>query len=254
MICKSCSAEYDDNVLTCPYCGSENKEAARELKEDILENYDREAEHIKTMAEQYPEKTARKWTKKIVCVAAILLALGIVLGMIAIVAGKLSVNVGYKSSQKHVERLEELFLAGDYAKIEEYLDKKGLYDVTYDKYTEVKRVYTYDSYMRNDMQFAEDILSGGMTDADKEEHLRIWCEDILKDASLAMEMSLEYSEDMQFLGNEDVLRDFYNETVSCLKDFGFSEEEIDRIEHMDKKNLPEDLVEKLFTYYWTQYR
>lgn len=129
-----------------------------------------------------------------------------------------------------------------------------MYDVTYEKYTEIERVYTYDTYMRNDMQFVEDALSGGMTDDDKEEHVRIWCGNILKDASLAMEMSMKYSEDMQFLGNEDVLKDFYNETVSCLKEFGFSEEEIEMIEHMDKENLPEDLVEKLFTYYWTQSR
>ena len=254
MICKSCSAEYDDNVLVCPYCGSENKEAARELKEDILENYDREAEQIEKMAEQYPEKTARKWTKTIVCVAAVVLALGIVLGIIAIVAGKISVNVGYKSSQKHLERLEALYMAGDYAGIEEYLDQKDLYDVTYEKYTEIERVYTYDTYIKSDMQFVEDILSGEMTDDDKEEHVRIWCESILKDASLAIEMSRKYSEDMQFLGNEDVLKDFYKETVSRLTEFGFTEEEIKMIEQIDKKNLPEDLVEKLFTYYWTQFR
>ena len=49
MICKNCSGEYNDEMLVCPYCGTENKEALQELKEDIQ----RQKVNVEKMSAEY---------------------------------------------------------------------------------------------------------------------------------------------------------------------------------------------------------
>lgn len=249
MICKSCSAEYDDNILVCPYCGTENKKAAQELKEDILENYDREAEQIKRSAEQYPEKAARKWTKYMVYVVAAIVILGIVFGIIAIVVGKVSVSVGHEREQKHLTKLEELYQAKDYVAVDEYLSDKDLWGSSYEKYDEIAGVSSYYSYMENDMMYIEDVLAGEMSDEEKVSLVSRWCESVLKDAASVLRLSKEYSEDMQFLGNEEELDIFYADVVMQLEQIGYSEEEIEQIAQIEKDHIPEELLAKLLSYY-----
>ena len=249
MICKSCSAEYDDNILVCPYCGTENKKAAQELKEDILETYDREAEQIKRSAEQYPEKTARKWTKNMMYAVAVIVTLGIVVGILSIVVGKVSVSVGHKNEQKHLTQLEELYQAKDYAAVNEYLTDKELWGSSYEKYDEIARVSSYYSYMENDMMYIEDVLAGEMSDEEKTSLVSRWCESVLKDAASVLRLSKEYSADMQFLGNEEELDVFYADVVMQLEQIGYSEEEIAQIAQMEKEHIPEELLAKLLSYY-----
>lgn len=249
MICKSCSAEYDDNILVCPYCGSENKKAAQELKEDILEAYDKEAEMIQKTAEQYPEKTARKWTKTIVRVVVVIIILGIIVSIVAIVAAKLSVSAGYKKEQRHLSELEELYQAGDYAAVETYLRDKELWSSAYEKYDEIARVYAYYAYMENDMKHIEDILSSEISGEEKPEVITPWCENVLEDAASTMELSKKYAEDMQFLGNEEELTNLYEDVVTQLEQMGYSKEEIDFIEQIKKDNIPEELLDKLLDFY-----
>ncbi len=250
MICKNCSGEYEDEILSCPYCGTENGKALQELKEDILEEYDKEADCIRESAEQYPEKTARKWTKYMVYVVLILLVLGIIVGAIAIVAGRFSVNVGYKKQQKHMRHLEELFQAEDYEAVEEYLDEKDLYESTYEKYREIARIYTYYSYMQEDVLHVEELLVSQIEEPERKEHIKLWCESLLKDSAYVLRLSGEYTEDMQFLENESVLENFRNETIERLSEFGYTEDEIAVITQIDKEYLPEELLNKLLDYFY----
>lgn len=249
MVCKSCSAEYEDNNLICPYCGSENKEAVREIKEDILEHYDEEADMIRKSAELYPEKTARKWTKHIVYLLTGLIAVGVLIGILAIPLGKLSVSMQYKREKKHLAKLEELYVAGDYAAVDAYLDDKDLYEAVYKKYEEVSRVYTYEAFLENDFQHVEEILASEMLDEDKEKHVNIWCENILEDAAMVMRLSEKYENEMPILENEEVLERFYKDTVLKLEKMGYSEEEILQIAEVEKENVPLDLLKKAIDFY-----
>lgn len=237
-------------MLVCPYCGTENKEALQELKEDILEAYDKEADSIREAAEQYPEKTARKWTKSIVYAVMSIMVLGIVTGVIAIVAGQFSVSIDFKRQEKYIGHLEELYRAGDYEAVKEYLDKKELYESTYEKYRETERIYTYYSYMQEDMLHVKELLVSNIEEPEKKEHIKLWCENILKDGAYALRLSEECTEDMQFLGNEDVLEGFKNQIIACFSEMGYTENEIAVITQIDKDYLPEELVDKLLDYYY----
>ena len=40
MICKNCSAKISDDILLCPYCGTENLKVAQKEQQDYIESYD----------------------------------------------------------------------------------------------------------------------------------------------------------------------------------------------------------------------
>lgn len=126
MFCKNCGAEYEAEELHCPYCHAENKEAADKKKKEILEKYDMEAEQMKTQAEQYPREEARKRTNRILRGVGILLFLIVVLTIVMPVYTKISVNHAYEEQLVHTEKLEQLFVAEDYAGLKAYMTEHEL--------------------------------------------------------------------------------------------------------------------------------
>ena len=46
--CASCGGEYENTEKMCPYCGTENKEAAGREMKHILGSYDAEAREMET--------------------------------------------------------------------------------------------------------------------------------------------------------------------------------------------------------------
>ena len=169
--------------------------------------------------------------------------------MIAIVVGKFSVNAGHKKEQKHLTKLEEFYQAKDYAAIDEYLSDKDLWDSSYEKYDEISRVYTYYAYLENDIMHIREILDSEMTEDEKASQVSMWCESVIEDASSVLEQSAKYSEDMQFLGNEEELERFYHNVVTLLAEFGYTKEEIELIRQVEKDNIQRELLEKLMNYY-----
>ena len=81
MICKNCSAKISDEVLLCPYCGTENQKVAQKEQQEYIDGY----KHKKRKLKKVPEKVVRKTTKGLVYGAGITLGI-IILALIVVVA------------------------------------------------------------------------------------------------------------------------------------------------------------------------
>lgn len=233
MVCKNCGAEYDKGSIRCPYCGTENIQAAGKQKREILHSYDTEAARIRKEAEAFPQKTADRLTGGIVFAVGILALIGVLSAIIFIFYGKLSVSVRYRQEQIYLEKLEVMYQEGRYEEMEAYSRKKNLYGGTYQKYTQVMEVNRYYERMENSMDEIRLIEAGDLSTEQKKELSDYWMEDVLLQASNVLQKCREYAEDDAFLGNEQVMEEFYHNCVRRLQEFGYTEEEIIAIEGVE---------------------
>ncbi|MBO5166876.1 MAG: hypothetical protein J6B90_09810 [Lachnospiraceae bacterium] len=246
MICNQCGAEFDSNLLQCPYCHSENRKEAKRQKRQILERYDREAENIKKEAEGYAGRTAGRWTKKLLIGIGIVLAIGVLLTVVYLLCTRIFVKAEYAGKDATLAKLEELYQAGDYAALSEYMWEEDLYGRDYDKYGELWEVYAELEDMEQDVQHMEQVNTYTTFTRDELwESFEFWSGDYISSAKRAMKLSDTYINDRVFRENEDALQSLLDMTVENLTEIGFSREEIDRIVAEDTEDLG-DLEEKLF--------
>ena len=246
MICNQCGAEFDNSLLQCPYCHSENRKEAGRQKNLILEGYDKEAENIRREAEKYPEKAARKWTGYLLLGICIALAVGVVLTILYLLCSSLFTRLEYAGENAVLAKLEEYYQAEDYAALSEYMREERLYGNTYEKYGEVKAVYELLAEMERAVCEMEQVNTyTGFSREEMWECVEYWAEDYISSAQKAMTLADGYINDRVFWDNEKVIQTLYGEVVEKLSSMGFSEEEIDRIGTEDTENLL-DLKEKLF--------
>ena len=246
MICNQCGAEFDNRLLQCPYCHSENRKEANRQKRQILEGYDREADNIRKEAEKYTQKTAGRWTKKLLIGIGIALAIGVLLTVVYLLCTRIFVKAEYAGKDAKLAKLEELYQAGDYAALSEYMWEEDLYGRDYDKYGELWEVYAELEDMEQAVQHMEKVNSyTTFTREELWESFEFWAGDYISSAKKAMELSDTYISDRVFWENEDDLQSLLDITVEKLTDIGFSREEIDRIVAEDTEDLV-DLEEKLF--------
>ncbi|MDO4463930.1 MAG: hypothetical protein Q4C57_05215 [Bacillota bacterium] len=233
MICKSCGAKYDKSSIRCPYCGTENIQAAGKQKREILQGYDKEATRIRREAEAFPQKAANRLTKGIVFFVGILALIGILFTILFIFYGKLSVRAKYRQEQIYLEKLEALYQEGQYEEMEEYCRKKDLYGRAYQKYAQVMEVNGYYERMESSMDEIRLIEAGNISAEQKKELSEYWIQDIQNQALNVLQKCREYAEDDAFLGNEQVMEEFYHNCVRRLQEFGYTEEEIIAIEGVE---------------------
>ena len=233
MVCKNCGAEYDKSSISCPYCGTENAQTAGKQKKEILQGYDREAAKIRKEAETFPQKTANRLTKRIVFAVGILALIGISFTILFIFYGKLSVRAKYRQEQIYLEKLEALYQEGRYEEMEAYSRKKDLYGRAYQKYAQVMEINRYYERMESSIDEIRLIEAGNSSTEQKKELSDYWMQDALLQASNVLQKCREYAEDDAFLGNEQVMEEFYHNCVGRLQEFGYTEEEIIAIEGVE---------------------
>ncbi len=246
MICNQCGAEFDNRLLQCPYCHSENRKEANRQKRQILEGYDREAENIRKEAEKYTQKTAGRWTKKLLIGIGIALAIGAVLTVVYLLGSRIFVKVEYAGKDATLAKLEEFYQAGEYAALAEYMWEEDLYGRDYGKYGEVWEIYAELEDMEQAVQYMEKVNSyTTFTREELWENFEFWAEDYISSAKKAMTSADTYLHDRVFWENEEGLQYLLDATVKNLTDIGFSQEEIERIATEDTESMV-DLEEKLF--------
>ena len=246
MTCKQCGAEYQNNLLQCPYCHSENPKEAKKQKRSILESYDKEAAAIKKEAEQYPEKAANKYTKMILVVLGIAIALGILAIWGYGFLGKVFFKLEMSGKENHMEKLESYLEEGNPAAVSAYMDEKDLYTSIYDKYSEVANIYDYLQDMQESKAQIKDIAGfASFSMEEKKECADSWLGWYIKDAHQALILSREYTEDKVFRGNEEMILSLQENVLAELRETGFTREEIERL-YVEEAESLEDLEERLF--------
>lgn len=231
MICKNCSGEYSETLLQCPYCGTENKEAAGRMKKEVLAHYEKEEQQIRKEAESFPEKAANKWSGHIVRGVVILLIACVIITILAVLIGKMAVNFSFAGEERHLAKLEKLYELEDYEGMRDYINKKELYENTYDKYTQTESVAYHNVRIEEHLaSIQRNLDSDAMTWEEKVENSRYYMENILEESAELLQECRSFSEDMIFLENEDRLLEFYEACRAQLKAYGYSGEEITQLE------------------------
>lgn len=253
MICRYCGAAYEEDSIKCPYCHSENSDAAKKQKQEILSSYDREAEDIKRQAESFPQRTAEKWTAYLLWGLGALAILAFLAVIAAICIGRLSVKGSYESEKKHLAALEALYQAEDYGAIHTYIREESLWSSAYDKYSQVSSVYDRYVYFEKGIAYLEELAAFQDVSAqEKKEMLRGWSEDVIAEAFWILSAVKVYTEDAVFLGNEEELGSFYEACAGILESYGYTEEEIAQIEQGKDADGWDDLIQKLQEYFYAQ--
>lgn len=83
--CTSCGGEYENTEKMCPYCGTENKEAAGREMKHILGSYDAEAKEMETTV---PKKHLKRWSRTLLAVVLIILIVLVVGTVAAVIKGQ----------------------------------------------------------------------------------------------------------------------------------------------------------------------
>lgn len=137
MICKNCSADISEEVLLCPYCGTENSQVAKKQQQEYIDDYKQRKQALKNV----PEKVVKKTTKGLFYVAGGVLATVILLFIVIMAFSKFTRADMLAKQEKELERLENYYSAEDYYSMSKYLDKINKRGGSYEKYLRIAELY-----------------------------------------------------------------------------------------------------------------
>lgn len=214
--CTSCGGEYENTEKMCPYCGTENKEAAGREMKHILGSYDAEAKEMETTV---PKKHLKRWSRSLLAVVLIILIVLVVGTVAAVIKGQVDSAVEAGRGNKALTQLEAYYEAEDYDAMREYCRKNDLYGYEYDKYWEVMDADRNIGYCTEDIENYEKYGNRDFLDNFTEQ---IWIY-----GTLAYKKGYEAVNDRNFLGNEDRIEALLSGFSDTLKEHGFTDEMIE---------------------------
>lgn len=249
MICQNCGAEYEDDSLICPYCHSENEREAKKQKQQILGNYDREAAAIREDMENFPKRTARKWTFYLLWGVGVLFAAGILITAGILIFGQVSAESRYQAEREHLAKLESFCEAGEYDAVTEYLRAHDLWSSAYDKYKQISDVQrAYVDFEENLAQLEQIATDEYLTAEDKEKYFEFWLEYAAEKAHKVLYYGDMFSKDRVILGNEEVLIKYYDLCADRLVKMGYTQEELEDFTMTEDADII-SFMEKMRAYY-----
>lgn len=137
MVCNSCGSEYDEKLLQCPYCGSENEVLARKKQREYIATYEKKINELGSV----PKEMAKSAANKVVKIVTVLVALFLVMAGIVWLITRQQASKALDKQQRQLAKLEEYYQAGNYAEIGGYLDEIEGYGSSYEKYRQIEQVY-----------------------------------------------------------------------------------------------------------------
>lgn len=250
MICQNCGAEYEESSLTCPYCQSENRKAALNEKNRKLSAYDKEAAAIKREMENFPKRTARKWTFYLLWGIGALFAAGCLILAGVLIFGQISANSGYEKQKKQLQTLQEYCEAEDYAAMNDYISKHDLYSSAFEKYTQICDIYRQLVYLKDELQYLDEVtVMEGWDEAEKKECMESWLQSAMESVKNVLYYSNSYATDRAILGNEAVLQQFYEQCAAILEEMEYTEEEIEALSMVESKEEAFTFLDKMRSFY-----
>lgn len=137
MICNNCGAEYNDHLLTCPYCGFENLELANRNYENTKNKLFNEKEKLKRLPSFISKKTLTILIHLFFCFIILLIVAMIVIAFFSKIQ-----NEHVKTNEvKMVQHFEELLTNYEYEQLAIEVERVSYTYLTYDKYVEIVNIY-----------------------------------------------------------------------------------------------------------------
>lgn len=242
MICPNCGAKYEDDEIKCPYCGTENEKIAVKQKEERLKEMDEQFEEERRRLEALPKKAGRLTRKGGFVLLGIIVGLAIIGAVIAIVGGMLSSNIEYRTTQKHLKKLEDLYEKKDYEQVKEYLSKHSLYGISFYKYSEISDIVSYQEMFEQSLaEYKKRKLETQENEQDQEYNWDIYF--VMKYSNWVLTDCMDYTSDDNWYGNEEELLQIAKDIRTKLeKEFALSEEELNCLESQD---IQDEEIEKM---------
>lgn len=231
--CTSCGGEYESTEKMCPYCGTENREAAGREMKHILNGYDVQAKEMETTV---PKKHVKKWSRTLLALGLVILLLLLAGCVAAVIRGKADSAAEAGKSSRDMAKMEEYYEKEDYGGMREYRRKHDLYGYEYDKYEELLDVVMHSDSCRDALESYE------QTD-DKENYGAFLLEDVWYYGQKAFEEGLDAALDTNFTGNEERIEAYLEELGKTLKEHGLSEDTIQLLKAGGDDNKEQFLTE-----------
>lgn len=150
--CINCGADFDSDLLNCPYCGYENVEAAQEAYHDKIEELVEAREEI----HELPQKVTKKRTKIVAVVLVLLMVAAFLTAGVLAIKTKLQMRDEIKSEQENKQVMEEYLAKGDYKGLYNYLQDVEYSYTAYGKYIEVVDVYYRYEWFEGQIDFKDE--------------------------------------------------------------------------------------------------
>lgn len=218
MFCNSCGGEYADHLSNCPYCNTENEKIAKEKKHGILNRYDKEAEEIKR---ELPGRVIKRGTSLYIKLLFVVLILVLMVSGFVVVYSQFSASRAYDQRNRDQEILEQYYEDREYGKLKDYLNQSAP-GANYRKYKEVVSAWNTEERLLEYLDWFEecDGISG------EEERAAEYRSKALQCAVDLVNECEKNRNDNVILGNEEVLKEFEERTISKMEKYGFTKEEL----------------------------
>lgn len=139
MVCKNCGAEFDGNLIKCPFCGAENVEESYRRQREYVDDLKKKSDFLAAL----PNWITMTLGKAMSHMAVVAVVLFLVILLIAFIGAKIYSSTSVWRMERQIAKLEELYVAGDYEKLEDiYWDMDDTYGGTYEKYYRTADIYS----------------------------------------------------------------------------------------------------------------
>lgn len=210
--CRSCGAEFEDSLASCPYCGAVNEKGA---EKEYMDKLDDIHEHLSDLSDDGIEQAAdtTKKTGKIITVAVIIAVIAVIVigifGMISKAARKKDIRQKAIWQSQNYKTFDELYDSGDYdklfAEIESHQDDKGFTMASWGHYD------FYDTYefCKDSDNLRDGLSSGKEKDNDDNMTRLLYCE---------INVMHEYKSDDLLDGEKEYLSESAERSIDDLKE------------------------------------
>lgn len=155
MKCKNCGANYKTRELKCPYCNTENLIGKIWQTERTQAELDYEAEKKKLgkiLRSSYMED--RLLTRAILILIGLYIASFLVVALIVVLSGPIEDLIFAMNKEEIEAQMEEYFNAGEYEKLDAYMEDNYVEPQDYYAYTQATLLTSYyNSYMNHRLSF-----------------------------------------------------------------------------------------------------
>ncbi|MDD6656811.1 MAG: hypothetical protein PUE95_05870 [Lachnospiraceae bacterium] len=170
MKCKQCSAEFDDNLPQCPYCGALNYTGAEQEYFEHLHNLNDEmAEMSNDSEETYKSGFQKSMTIVIGIIGGLILLIGLLIGLFFLyhnIEDKKNEEAYHASrvwKNTYYEELDAMYAQGNYDEILQFLndhvDDKGYYPYEWEHLDFIQAYEKYQNFLEDSANFDSNNLT-----------------------------------------------------------------------------------------------
>ena len=229
MICKNCGAEYDDNLIQCPYCEAENTQKVYQNHYEYIDDLKKRTTDVKNLSNKITNTSTSIFVKGIVAFVVII----VIVLIIGFIWAKANGAIGLENQEKDLEKLESLYQSGNYNEMLEYYydcDSRG---GAFEKYYRIGSVYGTYEWAVSDVDNLKTYAGFVKDGTAKAELMDTDIKTCLKHIFEAMSEIAEYREEGYLYGEEEVLEQIDGNLYEILEEELFWAE--DKIEELLKE-------------------